>query len=188
MRDLSGGFTPDQMRRYSRQILLPDLGGRGQARLLASTVAIPIDGAAGRVAAAYLAAAGVGTLILTGDLDRPATSSDFPLARPDLGQPLGPALLARLSILNPDAHIELSGPHEAPGDRFLGRNSAMSRRGSNDSRDLADRNLSPMLSGVSEIRTMSIDGDADELALAEAMARGGEAAARIAWRIAVGKT
>lgn len=179
MRDLSGGFTPEQMRRYSRQILLPDLGGRGQSRLLAATIEVPVDGAAGRVAAAYLAAAGVGTIVLSGDLSRAVASSDFPLARPDLGQPLGRALAARLSNLNPDAHIQI-------GDRFLGSNSAIPRRDPGDSRDLADRNLSPLLSGVSEIRTVRIEGDAGDLPLAEAMARGGEAAARMVWRLAVG--
>lgn len=157
MHDLSGGFTPDQMRRYSRQILLPDLGGRGQSRLLAATVAVSVDGAAGRIAGAYLAAAGVGRILLSGALDRPVTSSDFPLARPDLGQPLGPALAGRLAHLNPDAHVAV--------------------------RDLADARTTD---GNENVATLSIEGDADDLPLAAAMARGGEAAARMVWRLAVG--
>ena len=32
------GFTEEQIRRYSRQIILPDVGGKGQKKLLASRV------------------------------------------------------------------------------------------------------------------------------------------------------
>ncbi|HUQ05743.1 MAG TPA: ThiF family adenylyltransferase, partial [Kofleriaceae bacterium] len=64
-------FSPDQVRRYSRHVLLPDIGGTGQSRLLASRVVVDGSGAAGRVAAMYLVAAGVGTVIVDGALDTP---------------------------------------------------------------------------------------------------------------------
>ncbi len=49
-----------QVERYSRQIVLPEVGGRGQERILASCVSIQGGGEAARTCASYLAAAGVG--------------------------------------------------------------------------------------------------------------------------------
>ena len=54
--------TPDA--RYSRQVLFAPIGERGQQQLAAATVAIVGCGATGAAAAALLARAGVGTLIL----------------------------------------------------------------------------------------------------------------------------
>jgi len=56
------GFSDDQIRRYSRQIILSDVGGRGQRRLLDSKVLLVGAGGLGSPAGYYLAAAGVGTL------------------------------------------------------------------------------------------------------------------------------
>jgi len=58
----------DQIHRYSRQLLLREVGGVGQARLLAARVRILGVGRAADEAATYLAAAGVGTLVLDADL------------------------------------------------------------------------------------------------------------------------
>jgi molybdopterin/thiamine biosynthesis adenylyltransferase len=52
-------FSDEEIRRYSRQLVLADVGGVGQERLRAATLA-----AASEVEALYLAAAGVGTLIV----------------------------------------------------------------------------------------------------------------------------
>ena len=66
---MSGSFTEEQIRRYSRQIILPEVGGKGQRKLLASGVLILGAGGLGSPAIAYLAAAGVGTLgIVDNDL------------------------------------------------------------------------------------------------------------------------
>ncbi|MBT3352550.1 MAG: hypothetical protein HN400_14840, partial [Nitrospinaceae bacterium] len=58
-------LTEAQIERYSRHILLPQVGGKGQGRLLASSVAVAFgvesEGAAS-VAAVYLTAAGVGRI------------------------------------------------------------------------------------------------------------------------------
>ncbi|MFN7130898.1 MAG: hypothetical protein ACK4N5_02375 [Myxococcales bacterium] len=48
--------------RYARHILLPEVGGRGQARLLAAKVALVGAGVAADACAAYLAASGIGGL------------------------------------------------------------------------------------------------------------------------------
>ena len=82
----------DQIRRYARHVLLPDVGGVGQARLLASTVAIDPRDPAERIAFDYCAAAGVGTIAL--------------LAPDD-------ALAARARALNPDVRVIVSAGAEA---------------------------------------------------------------------------
>ncbi len=53
----------DQVERYSRQIVLPEIGPLGQARLLASRVTVAGHGVAAERAVAYLAAAGVGVIV-----------------------------------------------------------------------------------------------------------------------------
>ncbi len=59
----------EQLLRYSRQILLPDIGIEGQERLHSSRVLIVGLGGLGSPVAMYLAAAGVGTLVLV-DFDQ----------------------------------------------------------------------------------------------------------------------
>jgi len=66
---MASSFTEEQIKRYSRQIILPEVGGRGQRKLLASRVLVLGAGGLGSSAIAYLAAAGVGTLgIIDNDL------------------------------------------------------------------------------------------------------------------------
>lgn len=55
-------FTEEQIERYSRHIILPEVGGEGQAKLLASRVFMIGAGGLGSPVAYYLAAAGIGTL------------------------------------------------------------------------------------------------------------------------------
>jgi adenylyltransferase/sulfurtransferase len=55
-------FTEEQIERYSRHIILPEVGGKGQAKLLKSKVFVLGAGGLGSPALFYLAAAGVGTI------------------------------------------------------------------------------------------------------------------------------
>jgi adenylyltransferase/sulfurtransferase len=60
-------FTEDQIRRYARHIVLPEVGGIGQARLLTSRVLVVGAGGLGSPLVMYLAAAGVGTIGVVDD-------------------------------------------------------------------------------------------------------------------------
>jgi molybdopterin/thiamine biosynthesis adenylyltransferase len=55
------GFNEEQIRRYSRHIILPEVGGKGQKKLLSSKVLCVGAGGLGSPTIEYLAAAGIGT-------------------------------------------------------------------------------------------------------------------------------
>ncbi len=55
-------FTEEQIERYSRHIILPEVGAEGQSKLLESKVFMIGAGGLGSPVAYYLAAAGVGTI------------------------------------------------------------------------------------------------------------------------------
>jgi len=60
-------FTDDQLQRYARHIILPEVGGVGQEKLLASRVLVVGAGGLGAPLLLYLAAAGVGTIGVVDD-------------------------------------------------------------------------------------------------------------------------
>jgi hypothetical protein len=55
-----------QIERFSRQIILPQIGAAGQQRLLGASIAVAGDGALAEIAALYLVGAGIGRLALHG--------------------------------------------------------------------------------------------------------------------------
>ena len=61
-------FTEDELNRYSRHILLQDVGVEGQEKIRNAKVLVVGAGGLGATVALYLAAAGVGTIgIIDGD-------------------------------------------------------------------------------------------------------------------------
>lgn len=101
-------FSPDEVERYARHLVLAGIGGPGQQRLKAATVVIVGAGGVGGPAALYLAAAGVGTLRLI-DGDTVALSNlqrQILFDTTDLGRPKVEVAAGRLGALNPHVRIE----------------------------------------------------------------------------------
>ncbi len=101
------GFTNDQIYRYSRHIILPDVGGVGQKKLLNAKVLLVGAGGLGSPAAMYLAAAGVGTLGLV-DYDRVDLSNlqrQLLHRTKDVGRLKLESAQETLNALNPDVHV-----------------------------------------------------------------------------------
>ena len=100
-----------QLLRYSRQILLPSLGVGGQERLLSSRVLIVGMGGLGAPAAMYLAAAGVGCLLIA-DFDRVDLSNlqrQIIHTTERIGLPKVESARQTLAALNPEVRIEAIG-------------------------------------------------------------------------------
>ncbi len=60
-------FTPEQIKRYARHIIMPQVGGEGQRKLRDAKVCLIGAGGLGSPMALYLAAAGIGTIGLVDD-------------------------------------------------------------------------------------------------------------------------
>nr|WP_318380664.1 thiazole biosynthesis adenylyltransferase ThiF [uncultured Enterobacter sp.] len=93
--------------RYSRQILLEDIAIDGQQKLLASRVLIIGLGGLGSPAALYLAAAGVGTLVLADDdaVHLSNLQRQILFTMDDIARPKSQAAAQRLQQLNPDIDL-----------------------------------------------------------------------------------
>jgi molybdopterin/thiamine biosynthesis adenylyltransferase/rhodanese-related sulfurtransferase len=100
-------LTPDQRRRYSRHLLIPEVGEAGQQKLLDARVLLVGAGGLGSPAALYLAAAGVGTLGVV-DAD---TVDDSNLQRQVIhttdrvGMPKVESARLTIEALNPDVTV-----------------------------------------------------------------------------------
>ena len=120
---LAGGFTawkgagqpwevphtlsPDQRRRYSRHLLIPEVGEVGQRRLLDAKVLLVGAGGLGSPAALYLAAAGVGTLgVVDADLVDDSNLQRQVIHTTDrLGMPKVESARLAIEALNPDVRV-----------------------------------------------------------------------------------
>ena len=100
-------LSKEQIARYSRQLILPEIGARGQERLLKSSVLLVGAGGLGSPAALYLAAAGVGTI---GILDEESVAlsnlhRQILHATEEVGRPKSLSAKARLHALNPEVSV-----------------------------------------------------------------------------------
>jgi len=102
-------FTDAEIERYARHLVLREVGGPGQQRLKAARVLIVGTGGLGSPAALYLAAAGVGTLILVDPdtVDRSNRQRQILYVDADIGRSKAEAAAERLAALNP--HIFVAG-------------------------------------------------------------------------------
>ena len=100
-------MNDDQLLRYSRHILLDEIGIEGQQRLLASHALVIGAGGLGSPVALYLATAGVGTITLvdhdTVDLTNLQRQIAHTVAR--VGQPKVASAAAAMTAINPDLKL-----------------------------------------------------------------------------------
>ena len=102
-------MNDEQLLRYSRQIMLPEIDAAGQLRLAQATVLLIGAGGLGSSCAIYLAAGGVGHIILT-DFDHVDLSNlqrQILYETADIGRPKVEAGAERLRALNPDVELTL---------------------------------------------------------------------------------
>ena len=102
-------LTPDQVKRYSRHIIMQDVGSAGQRKMMESSALIIGAGGLGSPSAVYLALAGVGKLGIV-DFDVVELSN---LQRqilhhtPDVGRPKVQSALDNIKSYNPDVEVVL---------------------------------------------------------------------------------
>lgn len=101
-------FTEDQIQRYARHILLPEVGGEGQAKLLNSRVLIVGAGGLGAPLLLYLAAAGVGTIAVIDDDDVELSNLQRQIVHTTarIGEAKVDSAEKALAAINPDITIE----------------------------------------------------------------------------------
>ncbi len=101
------GLSPQQQQRYSRHLLVPEVGEAGQQKLLDSKVLLIGAGGLGSPAGLYLAAAGVGTIgivdsdvVDVSNLQRQVLHTDA-----SVGKPKTESAAATIRALNPDVRV-----------------------------------------------------------------------------------
>ncbi len=100
-------FTREEVIRYSRHIILPEVGGRGQERLRATRVLVSGEGPVASAAATYLAAAGVGLIGLAPPLGTGAAAAPQAASQQELR--------ADLQELNPGVEVRPCNGPVSPG-------------------------------------------------------------------------
>ena len=109
------GLTDAQVERYSRQIILPEVGARGQERLLAARVTVAGTGTAAIATVTLLGRSGVGVLVV------PAGMPELPELSPD-------CRVARGAAPDETADVAVAVSADAAASAALGRRAAESRR------------------------------------------------------------
>ena len=98
-----------QLSRYARQIILKEIGGFGQARLLGAHVAVVGAGGIGSPAIQYLAGAGVGRLTIIDDdrVDLSNLQRQTLFGTDDVGERKVDAAARAIARLNPDVVVDI---------------------------------------------------------------------------------
>jgi sulfur-carrier protein adenylyltransferase/sulfurtransferase len=101
-------LTAEQRERYSRHLLLPEVGAEGQQKLLDAKVLLLGAGGLGSPAALYLAAAGVGTLGIVDDdeVDLSNLQRQVIHSSERIGVPKVDSAEQTITALNPDVKVE----------------------------------------------------------------------------------
>lgn len=99
----------DQIERYSRHILLEDVGGIGQEKLLNSKVLVIGAGGLGSPVTLYLAAAGIGTLGIVDDDSVEMSNLQRQILHftPDVDRPKVESARDKISQMNPDVTVNI---------------------------------------------------------------------------------
>jgi sulfur-carrier protein adenylyltransferase/sulfurtransferase len=105
--DLPRSLGPERTTRYSRHLLIPEVGEEGQLRLLDSRILLIGAGGLGSPAALYLAAAGIGTLgIIDADVvDETNLQRQIAHSTNSLGEPKTDSARRTIEALNPDVEV-----------------------------------------------------------------------------------
>jgi molybdopterin/thiamine biosynthesis adenylyltransferase/rhodanese-related sulfurtransferase len=105
--ELSAGLDPPKRARYSRHLLIPEVGEEGQLKLLDSKALLIGAGGLGSPASLYLAAAGVGRLgIVDADVvDESNLQRQIVHSTDRLGEPKVDSARRTIEALNPDVHV-----------------------------------------------------------------------------------
>src|SRR5438309_5424022 len=100
-------FSPEQVQRYARHLILPEVGGAGQRKLLNTSVLLLGAGGLGSPAALYLAAAGVGKIgILDFDVvDASNLQRQILHGTEDLGRLKVESAAHSIRSINPDVEV-----------------------------------------------------------------------------------
>ena len=100
-------FNEAQIQRYARHILLPEVGGEGQAQLMAAKGLVVGAGGLGSPLLLYLAAAGVGTIGLVDDdaVDLSNLQRQIVHTTPSVGRPKVDSAAETLAAINPEVTL-----------------------------------------------------------------------------------
>jgi adenylyltransferase/sulfurtransferase len=100
-------FTEDQIQRFSRHIILPEVGGKGQAKIFAAKVFIIGAGGLGSPVGYYLTAAGVGTIAMIDNDNVELSNLQRQIAHSTntIGMPKVESAKKTFQALNPDVKI-----------------------------------------------------------------------------------
>lgn len=101
-------MTDQQIERYSRHIILKEVGVKGQKKLLNAKVLIIGAGGLGAPAAMYLAAAGVGTIgiVDADEVDLSNLQRQIIHATADIGKPKVKSAKETMNAMNPDVEVK----------------------------------------------------------------------------------